>query len=489
MRRVWHFAIEIDRGSSLPPFLQIARALTSDIRRGRLRPGDRLPGSRELAAVTRVHRNTILAAYDELVAEGWLEATHGRGTFVARGLPQRGQLAARPSLPGRQGAERAAFALPAGPAVYRPPDLPRGTLDLSSGVPDLRLVPATAIGRAYRRVVGRNADAVLRYGDPEGHPVLRAAIASMLAATRALPIGAGDVFVTRGSQMALSLIARALVRPGDIVAVERIGYRPAWEAFRAAGAVVVPVAVDRHGLDVGALAALHARTPIRAVYVTPHHQYPTTVTLPASRRLELLTLAARERFAIVEDDYDHEFHYDGRPVLPLASADPARVVIYVGTLSKVLAPGLRLGYLVAPHDVVQRIAALRSLLDIQGDFALETAIATLIEEGEVQRHVARVRRLYQERRGVLASAIDRELGGVAEYRLPCGGMALWVRLEAAVDTERWAQRCLDRGVFWHTGRRYAFDQRPIPFARFSFARLNERELREAIKRMAAVLVA
>lgn len=485
MRRTWHFALEVDRRSSLPPFLQIARALTSDIRRGRLRPGDRLPGSRELAAAARVHRNTILAAYEELLAEGWLETAHGRGTFVARELPDpRGRVVSRTPPPRRYGSPRAAFDLPAGPVVYRPPELPRGTLDLSSGVPDLRLVPATAIGRAYRRVVARRTDVVLRYGDPEGHPALRLAIAAMLAATRALPIGAEEVVVTRGSQMALSLIARALVRHGDVVAVERIGYRPAWEAFRAAGAVVVPVAVDEHGVDVEALAALHARTPIRAVYVTPHHQYPTTVTLPASRRVRILALAVRERFAIIEDDYDHEFHYDGRPVLPLASADPARVVIYVGTLSKVLAPGLRLGFLVAPQDVVQRIAAVRSLLDIQGDFALEAAIAALIEDGEVQRHVARVRRIYAERRHVLATAIDRELGGAAEYRTPSGGMALWVRFRSSIDTERWARRCLDRGVFWHTGKRYAFDQRPIPFARFSFARLNERELPEAIKRMA-----
>src|SRR5262249_43783903 len=159
-----------------------------------------------------------------------------------------------------------------GPEVYRPPVLPRGTLDLSSGAPDLRLVPAKAIGRAYRRLLARRAEAVLRYGDPEGHPALRAALAAMLAETRALPIGADEVFVARGSQMALSRVPRALRGPGDVVAVESIGYRPAWEAFRAAGALVVPVPVDAQGLDVQAVAALHDRTPLRAVYVTPHHQ-------------------------------------------------------------------------------------------------------------------------------------------------------------------------------------------------------------------------
>jgi GntR family transcriptional regulator/MocR family aminotransferase len=172
-------------------------------------------------------------------------------------------------------------------------------------------------------------------------------------------------------------------------------------------------------------------------------------------------------------------------VLPLASADPARVVIYVGTLSKVFAPGLRLGYIVAPPDVMQRITAIRSLLDIQGDLALEAAVASLIEDGELHRHVARARRVYAERREVLAAAIRRELGDAADFTVSSGGMALWVRFTPPVDVELWARRSAERGVWWYTGKRYAFDQRPIPFARFSFARLNERELREAVRRMTA----
>jgi GntR family transcriptional regulator / MocR family aminotransferase len=486
MKRDWQFVLEIDRDAPLPPFLQIARTLTDDIRRGRLRPGDRLPGSRDLAAAAGVHRNTIIAAFEELVAEGWLEASQGRGTFVARTIPEpRGRSPLRRAHPRALIERSAGFPLPSGPEVYRPPVLPRGTLDLSSGVPDLRLVPATAIGRAYRRALARRAGSLLRYGDPEGHPALRVALASMLAATRALPIDAGEVVVTRGSQMALSLVARALVRPGDVVAVERIGYRPAWEAFRAAGARVVPVAIDESGIDAEALAALHARTPLRAVYLTPHHQYPTTVTLTAARRLAVMARAERERVALVEDDYDHEFHYEGRPVLPLASADPARVVIYVGTLSKVLAPGLRLGFIVAPPDVVARITAIRSLLDIQGDLAMEAAIADVMDEGELQRHVARARRVYAERRHILAGAFRRELGDAVEFTVPSGGMALWVRFAPRVDVELWARRSLARGVWWHTGKRYAFDQKPIAFARFSFAWLNERELPEAVRRLAS----
>jgi GntR family transcriptional regulator/MocR family aminotransferase len=486
MRRPWELVLDLDRDAALPPFLQIARSLTADIQRGRLRPGDRLPGSRRLAASLRVHRNTVLAALAELIAEGWIETAPGHGTFVTRALPDgRGRplaprLGIRAHVP-----TRAAFALPESPAAYRQPILPPGTLNLSSGAPDVRLVPARAIGRAYRRVLALKGADLLAYGEPEGHPALRSALASMLASTRGLPAGPDDVLVTRGSQMALTLVARALLRPGDVVAVEQLGYRPAWEAFRAAGATVAPVAIDGDGIDVDAVRRLAARTALRAVYVTPHHQYPTTVTLKAARRMALIALARDERLAIIEDDYDHEFHFDGRPVLPMASADHAGVVVYLGTLSKILAPGLRVGYIVASPAVLRSVAAVRSLVDIQGDLATEAAIATLFEDGELQRHVARVRRVYANRREILAASLRRAFGAGVEFTLAGGGMALWVRMRMPVDVDVWARRSIERGVSWYPGRRYAFDGRSMPFARFSFAWLNERELPEAVRRMAA----
>jgi GntR family transcriptional regulator/MocR family aminotransferase len=485
-RSPWEPAIDVDRDAALPPFLQIARSLTADIQRGRLRPGDRLPGSRRLAQSLQVHRNTVLAALAELMAEGWVETAPGRGTFVTRTIvnPLGRPFSRRLDLRAHVRAH-VPFALPESPAAYRPPSLPRGTLNLSNGAPDVRLVPAAAIGRAYRRVLALRGADLLSYGEPEGHAGLRAALASMLTSTRGLPVGPDDVLVTRGSQMALTLAARALLRPGDTVAVEELGYRPAWEAFRAAGATVVPVVVDRDGMDVDALKRLASRTVIRAVYVTPHHQYPTTVTLKAARRLSLLALARAGRIAIIEDDYDHEFHYDGRPVLPLASADHAGLVVYIGTLSKVLAPGLRIGYIVAPPAVLRSASAIRSLLDIQGDHAIEAAVAALIEDGELQRHVARVRRVYATRREILASSLKRVFGDSVEFTFAPGGMALWVRLHMPVDLDEWARRSVREGVSWYTGRRYTFDGQSKPFARFSFAWLNERELPEAVRRMAA----
>ncbi len=302
----------------------------------------------------------------------------------------------------------------------------------------------------------------------------------MLSSTRGVVVEPESVMVTRGSQMALVLLARTLIRPGDTVAVEQPGYRPAWEAFRQAGAAIVPVPVDHRGLDVGALDRLVSRRPIRALYVTPHHQFPTTATLAAPRRLQLLALARRERFAVIEDDYDHEFHYRGNPVLPLASIDGAGVVAYVGTLSKVLAPGLRIGFIAAPPDLVEQVIAYRSLLDLQGDHVLETAIADLFAEGLIQRHVRKMRRVYRARLDALAEALRRRLGDFVTFNEPSGGTAIWVRGQSARTMGQWASASRECGAAFEAGNAFTFSGTPPAGARLGFACLSEPEIERAV---------
>jgi GntR family transcriptional regulator/MocR family aminotransferase len=487
--RSWELAVRLDPSADLPVFLQIARAVSADVRRGRLRAGDALPSSRALSRSLSVHRNTVLAAYRELAAEGWIETEPARGTVVstAVGTPARSTRAA-PAIPS------ATVGFDLGPAIepYPVPAYPAGTLVMTGGVPDLRLVPRTALARAYRKALGEGkarGRSTLDYGDPQGHPRLREALGAMLAALRGLAAPAESVLVTRGSQMALDLVARALLTPGDVVAIESLGYRPAWAAFRAAGARLAPLPVDEHGLDVDALAELAARERVRAVYVTPHHQYPTTAVLSAGRRLALMELARAKRIAVIEDDYDHEFHYEGRPVLPLASADPAGVVVYVGTLSKILAPGLRLGFVVAPPPLLAKLTAVRTFIDRQGDHTVERAVAELLEDGEVQRHARRARRAYLARRDALVEALTEHLGGALTFEPPAGGMALWARAAPGIDVDAWAERALARKVAFSTAKRFAFDGRKRGFLRLGFAALDEKELGDAVRRMAATLEA
>jgi len=483
--RAWNFSLSLSDG--MPRFLAIARALTDDIRRGRLQPGAPLPGSRTLAGSIGVHRNTVLAAYRELEAEGWLVTRPGGGTFVSTALPdvkpRRFSAAARGAMPARPGFD---LGLPCERVDLAPP-LPKGTLSLAGGQPDVRLLPAALLARAYRRVLGAQGPALLTYGDPRGHVRLRRALSAMLAATRGVACDEDTLIVVRGSQMALDLTARALIVPGDTVAIEELGYRPAWTALELAGARLQPLPVDEEGLRVDALEALCSKQRVRAVYLTPHHQYPTTVGLAAGRRLELLRLARRHRLAIVEDDYDNEFHFEGRPTLPLASADESGVVVYIGTLSKILAPGLRLGFIAAPRLLVDRLATLRMGMDRQGDQAIECAVAELVEDGEVQRHARRMRRIYQARRDALAAAIEQQLSGIVSFARPAGGMALWAAVAPKVDVEAWSAAAFAAGVAFFPARRFAFDGRSRPFARLGFAALTEAELQEAVRRMAAAL--
>jgi len=481
----WRVSLAIERRGGVPLFLQIAAAITTDIRRGRLRPGDALPGTRSLASALGVQRLTVVAAFDELVSEGWIVNQPARGAFVSSDLPEMKPRRLTPeSAPGM--AARAGFDLLPAPDPELPIPVPRGGLLFAPSRPDVRLAPGKDRGRAVRRAMSTRPE-LLSYGNPEGHLRLRRAIAEMLVLTRGLAVGPENVCITRGSQMALALIARSMLSPGDVVAVEQLGYRSAWEAFRQAGAKVIGLPLDGDGLQVQSLERTLRIHPIRAVYVTPHHQYPTTVTMSAGRRLKLLEVAKANRIAIIEDDYDHEFHYDGRPVLPLASADRFGLVVYVGTFSKVLAPALRIGYVAAPVPLIERIAAHRSLFDTQGDQVLEYAVGELLEEGEIQRHIRRVRREYRLRRDTLVEALHKHLGDHLSFDVPAGGIALWVHADETLDVDEWASSAMRQGVVVVTGRTYALDGDSLPFLRLGFASLNSRELQDGVRRLAACI--
>jgi len=479
MRR-WELTLRLDPGLEQPLFLQLASLLAEDIRRGRLKPGDLLPGSRELADYLGVNRNTVIAGYDELVAEGLLQTRVGSGTFVAmqQVTPQaRDEPATVPS-----------YGLPPSPlAPASMQSLRPGMLALSCSSPDVRLLPSSALARAFRRAIAQNGRWVLSYTDPRGHVRLRTELATMLTRTRGLLAAPDDVLITRSIEQGLDLVARTLIAPGDNVVIEAFGYPPARNIMKLAGAQLLPVAVDEHGLDVDALETVLAHQRVRAVLVTPHHQFPTTTVMSPSRRAGLAELALRHRFAIIEDDYDHEFHYQGEPILPIA-AGPARAnVIYVASMANLLAPGVGTGFIVAPPAVLERLIALRATSDAEGDAAVECAIAELFEDGELLRHVRRMRQIYGHRRDALATSLTRHLGGAVEFRLPEGGLALWAHAEDGIDVAAWAREAAEEGVAFRGSRDFDCTSRDDSFMRLGFSYLDEQELEEAVRRMARAL--
>lgn len=361
-------------------------------------------------------------------------------------------------------------------------------IDFNDGVPDTRLIPYDVLSRAFRHALVTTARTnQLGYGDPRGSLLLRQALTRMLNMERGLDTSPEGLCLVRGSQMGIFLAARILVRPGDCVAFEMLSYGPAREAFLACGASVFVVEQDEHGLVPQSLERLCREHRIRAVYVTPHHQFPTTVMMPVERRLRLLMLAEQFGFVIVEDDYDHEFHFDHRPMLPLASGDRDGKVIYIGSLSKVLAPGLRVGYLAASPDIVNRCAAEILLIDRQGNAVTELAVAELMDSGELKRHIRRALRIYEQRRKSAAAAIRAELSSWLDFDLPTGGLAFWLRLADGIDPDALAEEALNHRVRILPGTQFSIGKTVASGVRLGFASLDEATFNTGLRRLKVAL--
>lgn len=480
--RPWRLDIALDAEQESPLYRQITNAIVHDIRRGRLRRGDALPGSRALAEHLGVSRKTIVTALNDLADQGWIVTSSARGTRVSDSIPEvTTTVRSAVPLPSFDGKPSYDFA-PI-PSLSAPRPLPKGMVNFDDGSADPRLAPLDALATFFRTATRSLRREGLVYSDPRGDVRLRDALATHLNQARGLAVTRDEILVTRGSQMAITLIAQVLVRPGDAVAVEDPGYGPARAAFQLAGAVLKPVPTDAQGLSVEALERLLSQHKIRAIYVTPQHHYPTTVSMAAGRRAGLLALAVQHRFAVIEDDYDYEFHFGPRPPLSLASVDGGRSVLYVGSLSKLLAPAVRIGYLVGPTSVIERAAKVRMSIDRQGDIILERAIAELLEEGLLQGHARKARTAYLERRDVLLSELNSRLGETLEVVAPSGGLALWATPRQAIDLDAWAERAEAKGVRVGEGG----DATRQGGFRMGYAALTPQEIRTGVERLSAAL--
>ncbi|WP_035856357.1 PLP-dependent aminotransferase family protein [Cryptosporangium arvum] len=414
---------------------QIYRQVRAAVLEGRLRPGEQVPATRELAAQLGISRTTVGVAYDRLTAEGFLVGRVGAGTYVSDApLPAPASARPGPPLP---------VAVPADSGG--PGGAPRAGWDFRVGMPDPDLFPLATWRRlmsaALRAAVFRD-DA---YGDPAGVPALRAAIAHHVGVARAVRAHTDDVLVTAGAQQAFDLIGRVLLAPGDRVAIEAPGYPAARALYAARGARIVDVPVDAEGLVVDALPR-----DVRLVYVTPAHQYPLGVPLSLTRRAALLRWADHHDAIVVEDDYDSEFRYADRPLEPLQSLDPDGRVVYVGSFAKTLSPALRLGFLVAPRSLRPALVAARRLADRHGDPVTQHALARFLDEGRLARHVRRATRVYAARHQALTVRLDRDFADVLTRIPSAAGLHLSVRAAPGVDVARLARGAARRGVHLET---------------------------------------
>ncbi|MBE4750968.1 PLP-dependent aminotransferase family protein [Corallococcus sp. ZKHCc1 1396] len=462
VRRPWRFDLVLERGGTVSQQTQLARALVQEIQRGRLPPGAMLPGSRTLATQLGVNRKVVVAAVEELVAQGWLETLPASGTRVAALLPSLAvaDTEVRP------------------PRTARPVRGEASLVSITDGLPDTRIAPLEELARAYRRALRAFSRTASGYTDAAGDPGLREVLSGFVNQARGLSTTSAEVFLTRGSQGALGLYALSMLARGHVVAAETPGYAPAWRAFEFAGAEVVHIPVDGGGMrtDILEETARTLRGRLKAVYVTPHHQYPTSVSMMPERRMHLLHLAERFDFTVLEDDYDYEYHFEGNPLLPLHATAGSRRVVYIASLSKLLAPAIRLGYLVASPECIRKLGETRTVLERQGDPVLERAIAELFEDGTLQQHARRARRVYKERRDHLLGQLSGtpSLRAGLAYSVPTGGLALWLRLRQG-SAESFAARAREERLLIAPGSTYLHEGR-LAALRFGFAAHDTDEL-------------
>jgi GntR family transcriptional regulator / MocR family aminotransferase len=444
--------VVVHRAGGVPLAAQVSAQVRAAITDGVLRAGDRLPSTRDLAAMLGVSRTVVTTAYATLFTEGWLEGRHGSGTYVANvasapapAPPAADECHSHPPLAGWMPHSSGG----AGLAAAHSGEDGTGTgnprlIELQPGVPWAAGIDPAAWRRAWRHAGTRPPSP---WPDARGLPELRAKLAAYLGRSRGLSVSPAHILVTRGVAGGLTLLAAALLRPGDKAGVEEPGYPAAREVLRRAGARIVPCRVDAHGVVPDELPG-----DLRLLYTTPAHQYPLGGRLPVGRRQALTAWARATGAIVVEDDYDSEFRYDVGPLPALYSMDPG-VIVYLGTASKVLAPAFGAGWLVAAPDVTERVAALRPALGERVPESVQHALLALLTSGDLERHIRRMRLEYGRRRAALVAALT---AAPAPFRLlgDTAGMHVVLELAAGVPAADVAAAAAARGVGVHTLERY-----------------------------------
>jgi len=474
MLRSWKFEVQLDKKSDKAVYLQIADAMINDIQSGRLKTGDALPGSRNLAQLLKVNRNTVVEALSVLMMEGWLVSKERQGTFVAENIPRLKESKKAEQLVSAQIGQL-------GKPFH---------IEFDDGHPNAKIAPITELARAYRQIFSLKTKwQLMSYdGNALGDIEFRREIAQMLNHQRGMQVQEQNLCITRGSQMAMYLAAQCLFEDGDAVMVENPGYKPAWKAFEHAGAKLLPVGVDGEGLIISeVLYYLKSGEKIKAVYVTPHHQYPTTVTLSLKRRLELVKLSNEYGFTIIEDDYDNEFHFGYRPILPLSSFPELKNYVYIGTMSKVVSPLLRVGYLTSSDAaLIEKVGQLRKIIDVNGDSIMEQAVLQLIKDGAIKRHIKKATNYYKAKRDFTATLLEKYIGGKTIYHIPDGGLAFWIAMKEPTDWSVFSQKMLRKGIKITGPDAYGLDSSANGL-RLGYAALTEKELEESIIALSACL--
>ena len=472
--------VHINRESATAVYMQIANQLINAIQRGYLIAGTQLPGTRVLSEILEVHRKTIVAVYDELDAQGWVETRPNKGTFV------QGKTDSRPNRfkPYSQNTlvsypENTGYSFEKSSLLDNPFEHSKCEYVFNDGTPDIRLTQVDHLSRLYSSSMKRKSNRrKLGYYNQDGSEYFKENLSNFLNLSRGLHISKNNVLITRSTEMSVYIISEILLKADDIVLVASLSYFSVNMIFQKSGARILQVPIDDEGIQVDAVREWCRKHRVRMLYLTPHHHYPTTVTLSAQRRIELLDLANEFGFVILEDDYDYDFHYDKSAVLPLASGDTNGMVIYVGSFGKSLAPGFRTGFIVAPENLMDEMRKYLGIIDRQGDVLMEQVLGEMIEEGEIHRHLKKSIKVYHQRRDAFTELLDKNFEGYLKFKKPSGGLAVWAEWQLPVNLLQLSNSCAKDNLF--IPKTLLYQNRQLSAMRLGFGHLEEAEMQHSI---------
>lgn len=459
--------------------MQITNQLINAIQRGFLPVGTKLPGTRLLSKFLEVHRNTIVAVYDELFAQGWVESLPNKGTFII------GKNEEKPvdfndinQINLKNYPKTTGFLFKTSNILDNPFEHSSCQFVFNDGIPDIRLTQIDQHSRIYSSILKRKAHKIGHYNQ-DGSEFFKKNLSQYLNLSRGLPISIDNLLITRSTEMSIYIVSEILLSKDDTVLIGTLSYFSVNMIFQKAGVKIITIPIDNEGINVDEVRGICKRQKIRMLYLTPHHHYPTTVTLSAQRRLELLNLANEFGFIILEDDYDYDFHYEKSPILPLASADTNGMVIYIGSFGKSLAPGFRTGFIVAPENLMTEMRKYLGIIDRQGDILMEHVLGEMIAEGEINRYLKKSVKIYQERRNYFIQLIQENLGNFLTFEKPSGGLAIWTEWQIPINLMQLSRNCAQNHLF--IPKTLLYQSKELTALRLGFGDLNFDEMEKSIE--------
>jgi GntR family transcriptional regulator / MocR family aminotransferase len=476
--------IHFEKSSTSPVYIQISQQIINAIQRNYLAVGTLLPGTRVFSQLIKIHRNTAVAVYDELASQGWVEIIANKGTFVSVPEQKTATIKAGSNQIGDayNFAETTGFPIQTSFNLSSTQEFSEAKYELNDGQPDLRLHPIHEFSKWYGASMKRKS-LISKWNQNKkaNHSVFENQLCNYLNATRGFHIEPKNAISTRSTEMGLYIISQLLIRQKDIVLVGDLSNYAANMIFQQSGATIKTIPIDEQGLDVDFIKTHFVKGSIRCVYFCANRDYPTTVSLTVERRLKLLQLAKEYQFAIIEDDYDYDFQFEGMAMLPMASSDANGMVIYLGKIGQSLFPSFQTGFVVAPENLIAEAKNYLQILDRQGDLIQEQMLSELIYEGEIHRLLKKNILVYKQRRDFLCRCLEENFKDTIRFKKPTGGLAIWLQFKTVIPLVQLSENALKYDLF--LPKTILFQDKNTCAIRLGFGHLNEAEIETIVKKL------